>query len=81
MTTKYSIDEIDQMREALRDIHTWSNVYPHKQQVAVGNPISDERLEIYLRTHMTNGTPAQDLIDRAHEVKDKLFKMMQESDN
>lgn len=65
---KYSIEEIDSMREAIRRRigYNDNNSYRESERAA--------KVEDELRTHMLNGTSAEDLADAAQKARDAYFE-------
>ncbi len=59
---KYSVDEIDRMRQALEEIEWCRDSY---------NQAKSKTIEARLRTYMTNGTDPEELEQKAKLVNDE----------
>ncbi len=73
---KYSVDEIDRMRDALEEVASNRNFYLHQAAV------KPETIEARLRTYMVNGTDPEELEQIAKRFEnDVISKMRAENDD
>ena len=65
MSRKYSLGEINQMREAISFLGGSLQFGPH---MCSGQPLGAEETELQLQTHMLNGTTGSELYEERERV-------------